>query len=240
MRAIFLFLYAALSWVATAQTPDGINAPVSRTVTLTADEAAFTITVAATLDSTQQQVKQALQSAGLPNPTVVATGLGQDTSTYPPGAAQILYSATVAIPAGSAIDTAKSLESLRTHLPAPLQSLQYSVAFNPSQATVDAMRQVVLPQLLDDSRKSAQSLAAAAGVKLGAIRSISDSAGVPAGMPSGVHIRSRRHLPRQVSSSMQRSPTRQPRRSEHAIHVLPQRSLRHRPVESRRRGAMLR
>jgi uncharacterized protein YggE len=90
----------------------------------------------------------------------------------------MLYSATVALPAGSAMDTAKSLEALRTHLPDPLQSLQYSVAFNPSQATVDAMRQVVMPQLLDESRKLAQSLAAATGVKLGAIRSIGDSAGV--------------------------------------------------------------
>jgi uncharacterized protein YggE len=90
----------------------------------------------------------------------------------------MLYSATVALPAGSAMDTAKGLEALRTHLPAPLQSLQYSVAFNPSQTTVDAMRQVVMPQLLDDSRKLAQSLAAATGVKLGAIRAIGDSAGV--------------------------------------------------------------
>ena len=190
MKAIFLPLFATLSWIAAAQTPDGISAPVSRTLALTADEADFTITVAATLDSTEQQVKQALQSAGLPNPTVVATGLGQDTSAYPSGAAQILYSATVAIPAGSALDTAKSLENLRFHLPSSLQSLQYSVAFNPSQAIVDAMRQVVLPQLLDDSRKLAQSLAAAAGVRLGAIRSISDSAGVPAGLPNLVYTAS--------------------------------------------------
>jgi hypothetical protein len=177
MKSTFLLLFA-LSWLAPAQMPDGINAPASRTVTLAADEAAFTIVAAASLDSTQQQVKQALQNAGLPNPTVVATGLGPDSSTYPPGAVQILYSATVAIPAGSALDTAKNLEALRTHLPAPLQNLQYSVAFNPSQAAVETMRQVVLPQLLDESRKSAQSLAAAVGVKLGAIRSISDSAGV--------------------------------------------------------------
>jgi uncharacterized protein YggE len=176
MKAIFLPLFAVLSWAAAAQTSDGISAPASRTLALTTDEAAFSISVAATLDSTQQQVKQALQNAGLPNPTVVATGLGLDASRYPSGAAQMLYSATVAIPAGSAIDTAKNLEALRSKLPAPLQSLQYSVAFNPSQATVDAMRQVVMPQLVDDSRKLAQSLAAAAGVKLGAIRSISDSA----------------------------------------------------------------
>jgi uncharacterized protein YggE len=176
MKPLFL-LIVVFACLATAQTPDGISAPASRTVAMTADEAAFAITVAGALDSTQQQVKETLQSAGLPNPTVVATGLSQGTSQWFDTGAQILYSATVAIPAGSAIDTAKRLEALRSKLPAPLQNLQYSVAFNPSQATVDAMRQVVLPQLLDDSRKLAQSLAAAAGVKLGAIRSISDSVG---------------------------------------------------------------
>ena len=183
MKPLFLVLIPVLACVAAAQTLDGISAPVSRTVTLTADEAAFTITIAATLDSTQQQVKQALQSAGLPNPTVVATGLGQ--ASYPSGVAQILYSATATIAAGSAMDTAKLLETLRAHLPDPLQSLQYSVAFNPSQATVDAMRQVVLPQMMDDSRKLAQSLAAASGVTLGAIRSIGDSAGASLGYAQG-------------------------------------------------------
>jgi Protein of unknown function (DUF541) len=178
MKHLFLLPFTALCCVATAQTGDGINAPVSRTVTLTADEATFTITAAATLDSTLQQVKQALQNAGLPNPTVVATGLGKEPAEWFDTAVQILYSATVAIPAGSAFDVAKGLETLRTHLTAPLQSLQYSVAFNPTEATVDAMRQLVLPQLLDDSRKLAQSLAATAGIKLGAIRSITDSAGV--------------------------------------------------------------
>ena len=181
MKPLFL-LSIVLSSLTTAQTLDGINAPASRTVTLTADEAAFAISVAATLDSTQAQVKQALQNAGLPNPTVVATGLGQDSSTYPPGGAQILYSATVTIAAGSVMDAAKGLETLRTHLQAPLQNLQYSVAVNPSQATVDAMRQTVMPQLLDDSRNLAQSLAAATGVKVGAIRSISDSAGAVGGV----------------------------------------------------------
>jgi hypothetical protein len=165
-----IVLSAVLSCVAAAQTLDGINAPVTRTVTLTADEAAFAISAAASLDATQQQVKEALENAGLPNPTVVATGLA--------GAGQMLYSATVTIPAASAIDTAKSLEVLRAHLTAPLQGFQYSVSFNPSQAAVEAMRKVVLPQMMDDARKLGQSLAAATGVKLGAIRSISDSAGV--------------------------------------------------------------
>ena len=172
-----LLLLAALTCVATAQTFDGINAPASRTVTLTADEATFTITVAAGLDATQQQVKQALQNAGLPNPTVVATGLGQATSQWFATPVQMLYSATASIAAGSAIDTAKNLESLRTSPPDPLQSLQYSVTFNPSQAKIDAMSQTLIPQLMNDSRRLAQSLASAAGVKLGAVRSISDSPG---------------------------------------------------------------
>ncbi|MCU1236262.1 MAG: hypothetical protein JWP63_4229 [Candidatus Solibacter sp.] len=164
-----LLLLAMSVCGAAGQMLDGISAPVSRRVTLVADEASIAISVTAALDATQQQVKQALQSAGLPNPTVVATGLGD--------AAQILFSAAVAIPAGSAIETAKNLEALRTHLPDPLKSLQYAVAFNPSQTAIDALRQLLLPQLLDESRKQAQSLAAAAGIKLGPIRAISDVAG---------------------------------------------------------------
>jgi hypothetical protein len=177
MRHASFVLFTLLSAVATGQTLDGINAPVSRTVTIPADEAAITIVAAGSLDSTPQQVKQALQNAGLPNPTVVAIGLGQDSSGYPPGPAQVFYSATVTIAAGSAINTANSLERLRTHLPAPIQNLQYSVAFNASPDKVDAMRQTVLPQLMDESRKLAQSLAAAAGVKLGAVRAVSDAGG---------------------------------------------------------------
>jgi len=178
MRHAPVVFFTALCCAATAQTLDGINAPASRTVTIPADEAAFTILAAGSLDSTPQQVKQALQNAGLPNPTVVAIGLGQDSSGYPPSAAQMLYSATVTIAAGSAIDTANRLEALRIHLTEPLQNLQYSVAFNASQAKVDALRETVLPQLMEESRRAAQALAAAAGVKLGGVRLVSDSGGV--------------------------------------------------------------
>jgi parvulin-like peptidyl-prolyl isomerase len=177
MKHLFL-LFTVFAFVAAAQAVDGISAPVSRTVTLEGDEAAFSMTVGATLDSTAQQVKEALQNAGLPNPTVVATGLAQATTEWFAGPVQILYSATVTLAAGSATDTAKSLEALRTNPPAPLQSLQYSVAVRPSQAAVDAMRQTVLPQLLNESRKLAESLAAATGIKVGATRAISDFGGI--------------------------------------------------------------
>jgi uncharacterized protein YggE len=173
-----LILFITAFYAAMAQTSDGISVPVSRTVSLLTDEVTFTIRTAATLDSTAQQVKQALQAAGLPNPTVVGTGLGPDNSNLPLGGVQILYTATVTIPASSAMDAGKRLDALRTQLTDPLRSLQYSFTSNASQAAVDAMRQVVMPQLMDDARKRAQSLAAASGVKMGAVRSISDS---PAG-----------------------------------------------------------
>lgn len=183
MKLAFFFVFLAFSSM--AQTLDGISAPVSRTVNMAADEATFNIAITAALDATPAQVKEALQSAGLPNPTVVASGLGMEQNRVFSGQVVVVYSASVTIPSGSAIETAKGLERLRGDLKAPLQSLQYSVSFNPSQAKVDAMRLVVLPQLLDDARKLAQSLATASGVKAGAIRWISDTAG-GAGAPTAL------------------------------------------------------
>jgi hypothetical protein len=171
-----LFLVPIFSCIAAAQVADGLSASASRTVTFTADEAAFTMMASTGLDGTQQQVKQVLQDAGFPNPTVVTVALGSD-NLYPQPATGIFYQVTVTIPAASVTDAAKNLEALRAKLPATLKSLQYSVAFNASQATVDAMRRVVLPQLVAEAQKKAQSLADAAGLKLGPIKAIGDSAG---------------------------------------------------------------
>ena len=121
-------------------------------------------------------MKQVLQDAGFPNPTVVTVALGPDNS-FPQSAAGIFYQVTVTIPAASVTDAAKNLEALRAKLPATLKSLQYSVAFNASQAAVDAMRRAMLPQLVAEAQKKAQSLADAAGLKLGPIKAIGDSAG---------------------------------------------------------------
>ncbi len=132
MRQALLVLF--FCGAAQAQS-DGLSASASRTVTFTADEAAFTMLATTTLDGTQQQVKQALQDAGLPNPTVVAVAVGSGNSipqlvgpnpSQP--AAQIIYQATLTIAAGSVKDAAKNLEALRAKLPPTLTSLQYSVS----------------------------------------------------------------------------------------------------------------
>ena len=54
MRLVTLFLLSAVT--AFAQFADGVATSVSRTVTLTADQADFSIVASAGLDATQQQI----------------------------------------------------------------------------------------------------------------------------------------------------------------------------------------
>jgi uncharacterized protein YggE len=67
------------------------------------------------------------------------------------------------------------MEALRTKPPDLLKTFQYSAALNASQATVDAMRLTLLPQLFADAQRKAQTLANAAGIKLGAVKGVSES-----------------------------------------------------------------
>ena len=62
MRLASLIVVMALG--AYAQVADGIATSVTRTVTLTADEADFSIVAGASLDTTQQQVAQVFLDAG--------------------------------------------------------------------------------------------------------------------------------------------------------------------------------
>jgi Protein of unknown function (DUF541) len=177
MRLLSLFLLSAFT--ACAQlSADGVATSVTRTVTLTADEADFTIVVAAGLDTTQQQIAQIFLDAGIVGLSLAGTSLGQnyDYSTNPASSqTQILYQFTFSVPAAGLKDAAKIMEVLRIKPPAMLKNFQYSAALNASQSTVDAMRQTLLPQLLADAQKKAQTLAAAAGLKLGGVKGVSDS-----------------------------------------------------------------
>jgi uncharacterized protein YggE len=151
---------------------------VTRTVTLTADEADFSVIAGAGLDTTQQQIAQIFVDAGVASLSLAGTALSQsyDYSTNPPTTqTQVLYQFTFSVPAAGLKDAAKIMEALRTKPPELLKSLQYSAALNASQSTVDAIRQTLLPQLFADAQKKAQTLAAAAGLKLGGVKSVSES-----------------------------------------------------------------
>jgi uncharacterized protein YggE len=177
MRLVSLLLFSAL--IAFAQlSADGVATSVTRIVTLTADEADFSIVAGVGLDTTQQQVTQIFLDAGVSGLSLSGTSLSQnyDYSTNPASTqTQVAYQFTFSVPAAGLKDAAKIMESLRTKPPALLKSFQYSAALNASQPTVDAMRQTLLPQLLADAQKKAQALASAAGLKLGSVKGVSDA-----------------------------------------------------------------
>jgi uncharacterized protein YggE len=176
MRLVSLLLLSALA--AFAQLTDGVATSVTRTVTLTADEADFTIIAGASLDTTQQQIAQVFVDAGITGLTNVGTSLSQsyDYSTNPYTVQTlVVYQFTFSVPAAGLKDAAKIMEALRTKPPDLLKTFQYSAALNASQATVDAMRLTVLPQLFADAQRKAQTLATAAGIKLGAVKGVSES-----------------------------------------------------------------
>jgi len=181
MKTLLLSLMSAA--LCSAQALSGIHAPATRNVVIPADEASFNVTVSATLESTAKQVKEALQSAGAPNPTVVATSIGA-VGRFPISISgpQLVYSATFALPAASAAEVAKGLLDLSTHLREPLTSLQLNVTYAPSEARVDQVRQTVLPQLREEALKTAQALAATAGVKLGRLRAANENP------PNGMYL----------------------------------------------------
>src|ERR1700736_1833439 len=176
MRLAGLFLL--LPWIACAQTGEGIATSVSRTVTLTADQADFSIVAGAGPDTTQQQVTQVFLDAGIPGLTLAGTSLGQSynyATNVPTAETQVLYQFAFTVPAAGLKDAAGKLETIRLHLPGVLKSMQYTASLDASQSSVDAIRQTLLPQLLADAQKKAQTLAAAAGLKLGPIKGITES-----------------------------------------------------------------
>ena len=176
MRLVSLLLLSALAVF--AQLTDGVATSVTRTVTLTADEADFTIVAGASLDTTQQQIAQIFVDAGITGLTNSGTSLSQnyDYSTNPYTVQTLVaYQFTFSVPAAGLKDAAKIMEGLRTAPPALLKTFQYSAALNASQATVNAIRLTLLPQLFADAQAKAQTLASAAGIKLGAVKGVSES-----------------------------------------------------------------
>jgi uncharacterized protein YggE len=176
MKALGLLF--VLSIAAFCQTGEGIATSVSRTVTLTPDSADFAVVVGTALTTNQQQALQMLSDAGLSSLTLTGTSLGQsyDYSTSPYTVQTlVLYQYSLSVPASSFKDTATILEKLRGTPPDGMKSFQYTAGLNASPVTVEAMNQTILPQLLADAQKKAQSLANAAGLKLGAIKSVNQS-----------------------------------------------------------------
>lgn len=174
MRHAALILLFALG--ASAQVSDGLTTNVNRAVAITPDVADFTVVVTTALDTTQQQVVQALQDLGVQNPAVAAVIAGGNNYAYPPITdSQFYYQVTFTTAPAAMKDLAKKLDALRATLPPGFSSVQYSAALNASPAAVAAAHDATLPKLLADAQAKAQTLASAAGLKLGGITGIAES-----------------------------------------------------------------
>jgi hypothetical protein len=174
MRLIGLIF--ALAALAGAQAVDGVNVSVTRVINIAPDQAEFYAVAAVSLDITPQQVVAAFQELGIPNPTVTGVAVGANTYSYPPPDGSQSYFQIYFTAAPSAMkDLAKKLDAFRAKLPEGYTSVQFAAALTASQAALDAARQTALPLLIGDARSRAQTLASAAGVKLGAIVGLAES-----------------------------------------------------------------
>src|SRR5690242_17359121 len=82
MRLTCLFLLLACA--ASAQNADGVTVSVTRQANVPPDQAEFNAVFTTALDTTQQQVTQALNEIGVSNPVVAAVAITSNTYSYPP------------------------------------------------------------------------------------------------------------------------------------------------------------
>src|SRR5438128_1315580 len=109
MRLICLF--ALVVSAAAAQSVDGVTISVSRPANVVADQAEFTATFTVALDTTQQQVTQVLQDAGVSNPVVSAVAIASNSYSYPPIESALMYFQVAFTTAPGAMkDIAKKLD----------------------------------------------------------------------------------------------------------------------------------
>jgi uncharacterized protein YggE len=168
-----LFLFAS---TAIAQTGDGLMTSATRTVNITPDQAEFVTVVTTGLDAAQSDVIQAFRKIGIQNLTVVAVAAGPNTNVYPqPDSSQLYYGISFTVAPDALKDFSKRLDSLKAAPSDPITTVQFSAVLTASPAAVQSAHQAVLPQLLSDARTQAQALAAAAGLKVGAIQGLSES-----------------------------------------------------------------
>jgi uncharacterized protein YggE len=168
-------LLALLAYAAAAQTSDGVTLSVTRPVNIAPDQAEFSVVCTTGLDTTQQQVTQALADLGISNAVVTTVAVASNSYAYPPvDNSQLYFQVSFTTAPAAMKDVAKKLDAFRAAPPAGFTGAQFGAALTASQAAIDAAHQTALPLLLGDARTKAQALASAAGVKLGGIVGVSE------------------------------------------------------------------
>jgi hypothetical protein len=181
-KIIFLsILWAGVSWAQSNLDANSIVVSVSRTTVLVPTDATFLINVSADFTVPIDQVLAAVDF-GLTVSDIVSIGT---YGMYPPYVTstptRVNYGLRLTVPISKIKDTIDKLEKLRKSTDAGIDLTYNTTGIGPSQAAVDDAHEKILPDLMADARKRAQSLATAAQLKLGAIQAVNESYYMPSG-----------------------------------------------------------
>lgn len=174
MRIFLLMVTGAICALAQI---DGLNTNASRTVVLTPDQAVFSVDVITDAGSSIEQAADAVKEAGVSSGNLlsIVNVFEYRSPDEPPRPMRFAYQFEVVHPYSKLKDVTDKLEAAKKKLVASGGDIQFSVNVAGSEKAFLEIRRDLIPQLIQEARKQADFLAAAAGMNLGNILSVSES-----------------------------------------------------------------
>ncbi len=170
--------------------PNAITITALRNLTATPDQVSFALTVVSSANSGLNEITASLQNAGIAGAifTGVYTSQGYTPAvgSQPPAVLQWLFQMTA--PLARIKDTFGLLTAAQQAIAANNSGLSLTFSTQGLQTSPDAQKSVACPQtdLVSDARAQAQKVAAAAGVSVGPVLSM--SGGNPVGVPIPTNV----------------------------------------------------
>ncbi len=158
-----------------------ITLTVAKSVVLGMTDASFTVNIAGDFKTTVDQAVAAVRDLGLTADDLV--GIQTIPSGPRPDQMRLTYQFRLVVPLARMGETLAALDKLRRTIDTNLELQYYTAMLTAGGDAVDAARQRVLPEMLQDARRKAQTLADAAQMKLGGVLALGEqtaTAGGPA------------------------------------------------------------
>ncbi len=174
-----LVLLVLLSFSAFAQvTMEGITTSASKTITLLPDSAVFIVDVTSASGTTVDQAVALIRDTGITATNLVGAATTQDYQFVPPGtppSLRMVHEFQITVPYARVKEMSDKLRAATTVVVDAGGSLSYGLSLSASDDALQLARQRVLPDLIAELKRRADTLAGAAGLHVGSIQSISDN-----------------------------------------------------------------
>jgi hypothetical protein len=181
IRWIVLALAGAAVLPAQSSATKVIEVSVWRELALRPEEAFFSVAVGVKLNVSLDEVMQGISSLGITSQDFASVS----TNSFWGDEDELSYEFNYQVAFDKLKETLAAFESKRRALGAErgMQLYYRLVGVSPSKASVEAARQRALPELIADARKQAETMASAAGVRVGAVAGLSPSSSIYLGLP---------------------------------------------------------